>query len=89
MTNSATATAEAVSTRTTLLLLLLLIQLLLLLHTDVSKVRPEVDEDVNNKHDIHYEVHYIERRAGVTTTLHGYVFLREEMKREERIYKQS
>lgn len=36
---------------------------------------PEVNEDVNNEHDIHYEVHHIERRAGVTTTLHGCLFL--------------
>lgn len=47
----------------------------------VSKVTPEVDEDVNDEHDIHYEVHHIERRAGVTAILHGYFFLRGEKKR--------
>lgn len=44
-----------------------------------KKIKPEIDEDVNNEHDVHNEVHHIERRAGVTTTLLGYFFLRGEM----------
>lgn len=26
---------------------------------------PEIDEDVNNEHDIHHQVHYVEGVAGV------------------------
>lgn len=28
---------------------------------------PKVDEDVHNEHDIHYQVHHVERVAGVAT----------------------
>lgn len=44
----------------------------------MSEIRPEVDEDVDNKHDVHYEVHHVERGAGVNTALHDYLFLRGE-----------
>lgn len=41
-------------------------------------VRPEVDEDVNNEHDVHDEVHHVERGAGVDATLHGWILLKGE-----------
>lgn len=31
----------------------------------------EVDDDVNNEHDVHYKIHDIEGGTGVTTGLHG------------------
>jgi len=45
---------------------------------------PEIDEDVNDEHDVHYEVHHVERGAGVTTALHGCLLLRGEVRRRVR-----
>lgn len=41
-----------------------------------QQFKPEVDEDVNDEHDVYDEVHHVERRAGVPTALHGCLFLR-------------
>lgn len=40
-----------------------------------NKVRPEVDEDVDNEHNIHYEVHNVERRARINTVVHVCIVL--------------
>lgn len=64
----------------------MLILIIVLLHNYQSyKVIPEVDEDVNNEHDIHYEVHNIERRAGVYTTLQDWIFLRRQRGQRGRV----
>lgn len=44
---------------------------------------PEVDEDVNDEHDVHDEVDHVEWRAGVNAALHGRIFL-ERQKRLKR-----
>lgn len=46
----------------------------------VPDLTPEVDEDVNDEHDVHDEIYHVERRTGVNTTLHGCIFLRRENK---------
>lgn len=37
----------------------------LLVGVDVRS--PEIDKNVYDKHNVHYEVHHIERTAGITT----------------------
>lgn len=39
-------------------------------------VTPEVDEDVNDEHDVHDEVDHVERRTRVNAALSGRLFLR-------------
>lgn len=36
---------------------------------------PEIDEDVNNEHDIHHQVHYVERVTGVAACASPLVLL--------------
>lgn len=54
----------------------LMSRLLLLNCFHVPDLTPEVDEDVNDEHDVHDEIYHVERRTGVNTTLHGWIFLR-------------
>ena len=36
---------------------------------------PEVDDNVHDEHDVHDEVHHVERGAGVAARLHGRLLL--------------
>lgn len=50
---------------------------------------PEVDDDINDEHDVDDEIHHVEGGTGVTTGLHGCFLLVTRGKDDNRVMRRN